>query len=156
MLRGLDLEIRPGETTSIVGPSGVGKSTLVSLLLRLADPSSGRILVGDDDLAQLDAARWRALTALVPQQPTLFRGTVAENIRLGAPAADDERVRRAAELAGAHDFVARLPLVATPRSSGTAGGSCRPVSDDASLWRAHSCATPRSSCSTSRRRTSTR
>ena len=54
--------------------------------------------------------RWRALTALVPQQPTLFRGTVAENIRLGDPAADDERVRRAAELAGAHDFVTRLPL----------------------------------------------
>ena len=110
VLRDLDLEIRPGETTSIVGPSGVGKSTLVSLLLRLADPSSGRITVGDDDLAQLDAARWRALTALVPQQPTLFRGTVAENIRLGAPTADDERVRRAAELAGAHDFVTRLPL----------------------------------------------
>ena len=96
--------------TPIVGPSGVGKSTLVSLLLRLADPSSGRIVVGDDDLAQLDATRWRALTALVPQQPTLFRGTVAENIRLGAPTADDGRVRRAAELAGAHDFVTRLPL----------------------------------------------
>ena len=110
VLRGLDLEIRPGETTSIVGPSGVGKSTLVSLLLRLADPSAGRIVVGDDDLAELDATRWRALTALVPQQPTLFRGTVADNIRLGAPAADDEQVRRAAELAGAHDFVARLPL----------------------------------------------
>jgi thiol reductant ABC exporter CydD subunit len=110
VLRGLDLEIRPGETTSIVGASGVGKSTLVSLLLRLVDPSSGRIVVGDDDLAQLDARRWRALTALVPQRPMLFRGTVAENIRLGAPAADDARVRRAAELAGAHDFVARLPL----------------------------------------------
>jgi thiol reductant ABC exporter CydD subunit len=110
VLRDLDLEIRPGETTSIVGASGVGKSTLVSLLLRLVDPSSGRITVGDDDLAELDATRWRALTALVPQRPTLFRGTVAENIRLGAPAADDERVRRAAELAGAHDFVARLPL----------------------------------------------
>jgi thiol reductant ABC exporter CydD subunit len=110
VLRDLDLEIRPGETTSIVGPSGVGKSTLVSLLLRLVDPSSGRITVGDDDLAELDATRWRALTALVPQRPTLFRGTVAENIRLGVPAAGDERVRRAAELAGAHDFVARLPL----------------------------------------------
>ena len=110
VLRGLDLEIRPGETTSIVGPSGGGKSTLVSLLLRLADPSAGRIVVGDDDLAGLDATRWRALTALVPQQPTLFRGTVADNIRLGAPSADDEQVRRAAELAGAHDFVARLPL----------------------------------------------
>jgi ATP-binding cassette, subfamily C, bacterial CydD len=110
VLRDLDLEIRPGETVALVGPSGVGKSTLVWLLLRLAAPSSGRIVVGDDDLAELDARQWRALTALVPQHPTLFRGTVAENIRLGSPAADDERVRRAAELAGAHDFVTRLPL----------------------------------------------
>jgi len=110
VLRDLELEIRAGETLAIVGPSGAGKSTLVSLLFRFFAPSSGRVVVGEDDLAELDAGRWRSQTALVPQNPTLFRGTIAANIRLGDPAAGDERVRRAAELAGAHDFVARLPL----------------------------------------------
>jgi thiol reductant ABC exporter CydD subunit len=110
VLRDLELEIRAGETLAIVGPSGGGKSTLVSLLFRFFAPSSGRVVVGEDDLAELDAGRWRSQTALVPQNPTLFRGTIAANIRLGDPAAGDERVRRAAELAGAHDFVARLPL----------------------------------------------
>ncbi|MGH3129034.1 MAG: thiol reductant ABC exporter subunit CydD, partial [Gaiellaceae bacterium] len=105
----VDLTLHPGETVALVGPSGAGKSTLLSLLLRLAEPSSGRILVGDDDLADLDATEWRRLTAFVPQRPTLFRGTIADNIRLGDPAADAERVRLAAELAGAHAFVARLP-----------------------------------------------
>jgi thiol reductant ABC exporter CydD subunit len=109
VLQDLDLVLRSGETLAVVGPSGAGKSTLISLLLRFAEPSSGRILVGGEDLVGLDAAAWRAATAFVPQQPTLFRGTVAENIRLGDPSAVDERVRRAAELAGAHDFVTRLP-----------------------------------------------
>jgi thiol reductant ABC exporter CydD subunit len=110
VLREVDLEIRPGETLAIVGPSGGGKSTLVSLLLRLDDPTSGRILVGDDELTLLDATGWRERTAFVPQRPTLFRGTVADNIRLGDVAADDERVREAAALAGAHEFVSLLPL----------------------------------------------
>ena len=109
VLHGINLEVRPGETVAIVGPSGVGKSTLVSLLLRLVEPSAGRILVGDRELADVDAAAWRKRTALVPQHPTLFRGTVAENIRLGDPTASDERVRRAAELAGAHELVSELP-----------------------------------------------
>jgi len=104
----VDLTLHPGETVALVGPSGAGKSTLLSLLLRLAEPSSGRILVGDDDLADLDAAEWRRLTAFVPQRPTLFRGTIADNIRLGDPAADAGRVRWAAKLAGAHAFIARL------------------------------------------------
>jgi len=109
VLRDLDLELLPGETVALVGPSGGGKSTLLSLLLGFAAPTSGRILIGDDDLAELEAAEWRRRIAFVPQQPTLFRGTVAENIRLGDPDANDERVTRAAELAGAHDFVVRLP-----------------------------------------------
>ena len=109
VLRAVDLEIQPGETLAIVGPSGGGKSTLISLLLRLAEPTSGRILVGNDDLALLDATAWRRQTAFVAQRPTLFRGTVADNIRLGDTSADDERVRDAAALAGAHAFVARLP-----------------------------------------------
>ena len=109
VLDDLSLELAP-EAVALVGPSG-RKSTLVSLLLRFAEPSSGRILVGDDDLAQLDAAEWRRHVALVPQRPMLFRGTIAENIRLGDPGADDDRVRSAAELAGAHGFVSRLPHV---------------------------------------------
>jgi ATP-binding cassette, subfamily C, bacterial CydD len=110
VLHAVDLVVHPGETVAIVGPSGGGKSTLLTLLLRLAEPTSGRIRVGDDDLALVDPQAWRGLTALVPQRPTLFRGTVADNIRLGDPSADADRVCAAAELAGAHDFVSRLPL----------------------------------------------
>jgi ATP-binding cassette, subfamily C, bacterial CydD len=109
VLSGVDFEIRPGETVAIVGPSGAGKSTLLALLLRLVEPTGGRVLVGGDDLATIEPGAWRRHTALVPQHPTLFRGTVAENIRLGDPAAGDDRVRSAAELAGVHDVVSQLP-----------------------------------------------
>jgi thiol reductant ABC exporter CydD subunit len=105
----LDLVVSPGETVAIVGPSGGGKSTVLALLLRFVDPASGRITVGEQDLSRVDAATWRRHIAYVPQRPTLFRGTVADNIRLGDPSADDERVRTAAELAGAHEFVSELP-----------------------------------------------
>ena len=110
VLDGVDLELGPGEMVALVGESGGGKSTLVSLLLRFAEPTSGRIMVGGDDLAGIDAAAWRRRLAFVPQTPTLFRGTVADNIRLGDPAASDERVQTAAALAGADGFVAALPL----------------------------------------------
>jgi ATP-binding cassette, subfamily C, bacterial CydD len=109
VLAGIDLELRPGETVALVGASGAGKSTLVSLLLGFAQPGEGRILVGGVDLAGVDRAAWRRRIAYVPQRPTLFHGTVADNIRLGNPAADAEAVRRAAELAGAHEFVSALP-----------------------------------------------
>jgi thiol reductant ABC exporter CydD subunit len=109
VLSEVDLELRPGETVALVGESGGGKSTLVSLLLRFAEPTSGRIRVGEDDLATVDPAAWRRYLAFVPQSPTLFRGTVADNIRLGDPDAPDARVREAAELAGADAFVSALP-----------------------------------------------
>ena len=109
VLDGLDLELFPGETVALVGASGAGKSTVASLLLRLAEPTVGRVSVGGADLARCDTESWRRQLAWVPQQPTIFRGTVAENIRLGRAGAGDADVRDAAELAGAHRFVLALP-----------------------------------------------
>jgi len=104
-----DLQLQPGETVALVGPSGAGKTTVASLLLRFAEPSSGRVTVGGIDLADCRAELWRRLIAWVPQRPTLFRGTVLENIRLGDEGASDRAVRDAAMLAGADRFIQSLP-----------------------------------------------
>jgi ATP-binding cassette, subfamily C, bacterial CydD len=109
VLDSIDLELAPGEMVALVGPSGSGKSTIASLLLRLVEPGEGSIRAGTVDLAGCDLAAWRAQVAWVPQRPTLFRGTVAENIRLGDAAAGDRRVCAAAALAGADAFVRALP-----------------------------------------------
>jgi ATP-binding cassette, subfamily C, bacterial CydD len=95
VLHAVDLELEPGETVALVGPSGSGKTTVAMLLLGLIAPTSGRVLAP-------------GRTAWVPQSPTIFRGTIADNVRLGAPGAPRERVRRALEDAGA-DFVDELP-----------------------------------------------
>jgi thiol reductant ABC exporter CydD subunit len=108
VLRGVDLVLEPGETVALVGASGGGKSTVASLLLRLADPTGGRVVAGDADLADADPDLWRRHVAWLPQEPTLFRGTIADNIRLGVPDASDDDVRTAAVLAGADTFVAVL------------------------------------------------
>ena len=104
-----DLELTPGEAVALVGESGAGKSTAAALLLGLLEPTAGRISIGGVDLADCDGERWRRRIAWVPQHPTLYRGSVADNIRLGDPAASDGQVRDAAALAGAHDFIERLP-----------------------------------------------
>src|SRR5262249_51961971 len=109
VLDGVDLELRPGETVALVGESGAGKSTVASLLLRLAEPTAGRVTVGGVDLAHCDTAAWRRQLAWVPQHPTIFRGTVADNVRLGRLDAPDAEVRAAAKLAGADGFVRSLP-----------------------------------------------
>jgi ATP-binding cassette subfamily C protein CydD len=105
----LELELLPGETVALVGPSGAGKTTAANLLLRFAEPTSGRITVGGIDLAECRTELWRRLIAWVPQRPTIFRGTVADNIRLGHERAGDRSIHDAAVLAGADRFIAALP-----------------------------------------------
>jgi len=91
VLRDLDLELPPGRTVVLLGASGTGKSTVAALLLRLIDPTAGRIMVGGVDLGACPVAGWRRQLAWVPQQPALLHATVAENIRLGDPAASAAR-----------------------------------------------------------------
>jgi ATP-binding cassette, subfamily C, bacterial CydD len=104
-----DFELHPGETVALVGPSGVGKSTVANLLLRFVEPTTGRITAGGIDLADCRTDLWRRDLAWVPQRPTIFRGTVADNIRLGNANASERAVRDAAVLAGADRFVRALP-----------------------------------------------
>ena len=108
-LRELSLAIRPGERVAVTGPSGAGKSTLLALLLGFVQPAAGTIQAGGTDLAAIDLRRWRAQIAWVPQQPHLFTGTAADNIALGSPGAGLDAIRRAAELAGAAEFIEELP-----------------------------------------------
>ncbi|MEX2974000.1 thiol reductant ABC exporter subunit CydD [Streptomyces sp. C184] len=102
-------EVRPGETVALVGPSGAGKSTLLSVLLGFTEPAGGRALVDGRDIASLDPESWRQRIAWVPQQPHLFAGSIAENVRLARPDADDAAVRTALADADALDFVDALP-----------------------------------------------
>src|SRR5215467_4762424 len=108
-LDGVDLVLAAGETIALAGPSGAGKSTIAALLLLLAEPSEGRVLADGLGVAAVDPRAWRRQLAWLPQRPTLLRGTVEENITLAEPDAGFERVRTAAALAGAADFVEGLP-----------------------------------------------
>lgn len=105
----VSLTVEPGETVALVGPSGAGKSTLLDVLLGFVRPTAGRVCVGGTDLADLDLAQWHARVAWVPQRPHLYAGTIAENVRLARPDADDTAVRRALADAGALEFVDALP-----------------------------------------------
>jgi thiol reductant ABC exporter CydD subunit len=109
VLDALDLDLAPAQTVALIGESGAGKSTVAALLLGLLEPTAGRISVGGVDLASCQLEAWRSLVAWVPQHPSLFSGTIAENIRLGNPDASDQRVIDAAAQAGAEDFIRALP-----------------------------------------------
>ncbi|MFC8406709.1 thiol reductant ABC exporter subunit CydD [Streptomyces griseoincarnatus] len=101
--------VAPGETVALVGPSGSGKTTLLSAALGFVRPDAGRVSVGGADLTGLGLAEWHCRVAWVPQRPHLYAGTIAENVRLARPDADDAAVRRALRDAGALDFVDALP-----------------------------------------------
>jgi ATP-binding cassette subfamily B protein len=108
-LDGVSFTVEPGETIALVGPSGAGKTTIIQLLLRFYDPSSGRITLDGDDLRDLNRADFRRHIALVPQDPVIFAASARENIRFGRPEASDAQVQAAAEAAAAHDFLTALP-----------------------------------------------
>lgn len=104
-----DYELEPGEHLAVIGASGSGKSTLIGLMLGLVRPTSGRVLVGGTDLADIDPERWWRQLAWVPQRPHLFSGSVLDNVRLGRPDVPVAQAEEAIRLAGAADFVRELP-----------------------------------------------
>lgn len=109
VLRGVNLQLSPGQTIAIVGPSGAGKSTLVSLLPRFYDPQQGRVLLDGIDIRELTLVSLRQQIAMVLQPPLIFPITIRENIAYGRPGASFVEVERAAQLARIHEKIMRLP-----------------------------------------------
>ncbi len=109
VLREVGFRVAPGETVAIAGATGAGKTTCAGLLQRFWDPDAGSIRIGGVDLRDLPLERLRDLVAVVPQDVHLFAGTIADNLRLGAPDATDEQLVAAARAAGADGFIAALP-----------------------------------------------
>ncbi len=132
VLHGLSIDVRAGETHAIVGSTGAGKSTLVKLLLRLYDPTGGRVTLDGVDLRELQLSDLRDAYALVSQDVFLFHGTVRENIAYGRVGASDEQVRHAADVAEAHEFIMSLPegydTVVGERGQKLSGGQRQRVS----------------------------
>jgi ATP-binding cassette subfamily C protein CydD len=120
-LAGCSLQIPQGQTVALVGPTGAGKTTVANVLLRFVDPEHGRVTVGGVALSELDPAQWRTRVAWVPQQASLFHGTVADNLLLARPDASDDDLVAASIAANAHGFVTALPDgYATPVGEGGA------------------------------------
>jgi ATP-binding cassette, subfamily C, bacterial CydD len=130
-LRGMEFEVPAGARVALVGSSGAGKTTVINLLLGFLTPTSGRILIGDQALAELDLEDWRSHLAWVPQQPRLFQGTIGDNIRLGSPGADPDAVRAAARRARADRFIEALPAgydsPVGERGAGLSGGQIQRI-----------------------------
>ena len=132
VIRGLDLDIRPGEMVGLVGHSGSGKSTLVNLICRFYDVSDGAILIDGTDLRRFRVADYRRHIGLVLQEPYLFFGTIAENVAYGRPEATRAEIVAAARAAHAHEFILRLPQgydsLVGERGQGLSGGERQRIS----------------------------
>jgi ATP-binding cassette subfamily B multidrug efflux pump len=109
VLKNVSFDVRPGETTAIIGSTGSGKTTLLGLIPRLFDATGGEILVDGVNVRELDPELLAKLVAVVPQKPYLFSGTVATNLRYGNPNASDEQLWHALKIAQAQDFVRAMP-----------------------------------------------
>ncbi|MGI8865225.1 MAG: ABC transporter ATP-binding protein, partial [Rubrobacteraceae bacterium] len=132
VLRGMDFEVEAGSRVALVGISGAGKTTVTSLVDRLYDPSSGRVLIDGEDIRRFTLKSLRDSITFVPQEPMLFRATVAENISYGLPDASRSEIEAAAELAGAGEFVAELPegydTLLSERGESLSGGQRQRIS----------------------------
>ena len=126
VLTGVSLDAGPGQTVAILGATGAGKSTLVNLIPRFYDPTSGRVVMDGHDVKTVTQDSLLALTGVVPQEAILFSGTVRDNIRYGKPDAGDDEVIAAAQAAQAHEFITRLPrgydAPVEPRGANFSGG----------------------------------
>jgi ATP-binding cassette subfamily B protein len=110
VLKNVSLHIKAGQSISFVGPTGAGKSTIAKLISRFYDPDSGEVLIDDQNLKDLKLTSLHQQLGVVPQEPFLFHGTIAENIRFARPDASDEDVMDACRAVGIEDLIERLPL----------------------------------------------
>ncbi|KAG8183771.1 hypothetical protein JTE90_002408 [Oedothorax gibbosus] len=110
VLKGVSLDVQPGETVGLVGPSGCGKSTIIQLILRFYDTDQGSVLLDENNVKNLNVGWLRDHIGLVSQEPVLFSTTIAENIRYGKRDATQEEIEHSAKAANAHDFIQTLPM----------------------------------------------
>lgn len=108
-LNGVSFEFKAGQKYALIGPSGAGKSTVISLLLGFIRPEQGKITVNDTEINQFDVKEWRKGIAWIPQNPTLFHGTVLENIRLGRQDIDEDSIKSLCHKLGVSEFIEKLP-----------------------------------------------
>ena len=131
-LTDVSFEVLTGQHVAVVGPTGAGKTTLLNLLMRFYDPTEGAVLLDGVDLRKLKIASLRDQISVVPQEPLLFGGTIADNIRYGRLGASDEEVEQAAKAANVHEFISRLPgdyeTVIGERGSQLSGGERQRIS----------------------------
>jgi ATP-binding cassette subfamily B protein len=132
VLKGMDFDVEAGSRVALVGLSGAGKTTVTSLIARLYDPQRGRVLIDGEDIREFTLESLRGSIAFVPQEPMLFRATVAENIAYGRSGATREEIERSAELAGADEFIRELPegydTLLSERGESLSGGQRQRVS----------------------------